>query len=143
MIQALSKYQAILMATATVLVALKPGLGKPNIIMIYSDDQKRGTIHALGNAIIHTPNLDRMVKEGTSFRNCVIAGADRAAVCVPSRAMLLSGKTLYHSGGGTIKGVTMPQNLKNRGYATWHFGKWHNDRASQVRSFTGGMPLPA
>ena len=114
---------------------------RPNVIFIYTDDQKRGTIHALGNEIINTPNLDRMVAEGTYFENSIIAGANSGAVCVPSRAMVLTGKSLYRCGGGTIQGVTMPQNMMNNGYESWHFGKWHNDKASHVRSFTGGHAI--
>lgn len=122
-------------------VFIRTSIARPHVIMIYVDDQKRGTIHALGNDIIHTPNLDRMAREGTYFSNCYIAGANSAAVCIPSRAMLLSGRTLHRSGKNVIAGTTMPQNMLENGYESWHFGKWHNDKKSHLRSFTGGHAI--
>ena len=44
---------------------------KPNILFILTDDQRFDTIHALGNGQIKTPNLDRLVREGTAFTRCV------------------------------------------------------------------------
>ena len=49
-------------------------MGKPNIFFILTDDQRSGTIHALGNEEIHTPNMDWLVREGTSFTRAHIPG---------------------------------------------------------------------
>ena len=69
---------------------------KPNILFILTDDQRAGTIHALGNDEIKTPNMDRLVERGTAFTRAYIPGGTASAVCMPSRAMLNSGKTLFH-----------------------------------------------
>lgn len=63
----------------------------PNILFIISDDQAPDTIAALGNADIHTPNLDRLAKGGTSFTHCFNQGSWSGAVCVASRTMLITG----------------------------------------------------
>jgi hypothetical protein len=69
---------------------------KPNVLFLLTDDQRYGTIHALGNDEIQTPNMDRLVRMGTSFVNAHIPGGTASAVCMPSRAMINSGKTLFH-----------------------------------------------
>lgn len=71
---------------------------KPNILFILADDQCYDTIHALGNPEIQTPSLDRLVERGTSFSNTYNMGAWGAAVCVASRAMLNTGRSVWHAG---------------------------------------------
>ena len=61
------------------------------------------TIAAHGNPHIATPNLDRLAAGGFSFRGNYIFGANNGAVCVPSRAMLMSGKTWFHVDTATLK----------------------------------------
>src|SRR5213078_1271708 len=68
---------------------------KPNILFIFADDQRADTIAALGNPIIKTPNLDRLVKRGVSFDRAYMQGGLQGATCVPSRAMLLTGMPLF------------------------------------------------
>ena len=58
---------------------------KPNVLIIYTDDQAFDTIHALGNEQIQTPNLDRLAERGFAFTNTYCQGGQSAAVCVPSR----------------------------------------------------------
>src|SRR5690349_12255584 len=60
---------------------------RPNVLFLFSDDQRVDTIASLGNAHIRTPNLDRLVKSGTAFTGAYCMGANQGAVCVPSRAM--------------------------------------------------------
>ena len=69
---------------------------RPNVLFLLTDDQRYGTIHALGNNEIKTPNIDKLVRRGTSFVNAHIPGGTASAVCMPSRAMINSGKTLFH-----------------------------------------------
>ena len=69
---------------------------KPNIVFFFTDDQRAGTIHALGNERIHTPNMDWLVENGTAFNQAYIMGGTCGAVCMPSRAMLMTGRTLFH-----------------------------------------------
>ena len=66
---------------------------QPNIVLIFTDDQRAGTIHALGNEHIHTPNMDWLVENGTAFTQAYIMGGTCGAVCMPSRAMLMTGRT--------------------------------------------------
>ena len=115
---------------------------KPNVILIFSDDQRYNTIHALGNEAIQTPNLDRLAKEGTSFSRAYMMGSMMPGTCVPSRAMLLSGRSLFRLDG---KGhnippshVTIPEALKENEYYTYWVGKSHQTASSMGRIFDGG-----
>jgi len=69
---------------------------KPNILFLFTDDQRHDTIHALGNEHIQTPHTDRLVKSGVVFTNAYIMGGSSPAVCSPSRASLFSGLTLWN-----------------------------------------------
>lgn len=115
---------------------------RPNIVLLLADDQRPDTIAALGNPVIRTPHLDALVRGGVAFRNAHIEGSMQPAVCVPSRAMLLTGRSLLRleKTGSVIppRQPTFPELLRQAGYATFAAGKWHNDRASFARSFTGG-----
>jgi len=120
---------------------------RPNIVLIFSDDQRlQGTIHALGGTEVITPNIDKLVKSGTSFTNNYIMGGTQGAVCTPSRNMLMTGKNLF-SLGSTAADVIYPENttlgqvLGENGYATYGVGKWHNDRASFNRTFQNGAEI--
>ncbi|MBO9620722.1 MAG: sulfatase-like hydrolase/transferase [Niabella sp.] len=127
---------------------------KPNILVLLTDDQRYNTIHALGNAAIITPNMDRLAKEGMAFTQAHIMGGMGGAICCPSRAMLMSGRSLFHvhQDGEYIPetDVTFPELFRKNGYVTFETGKWHQDKASFNRSFTtgdniffGGMHPPA
>ena len=67
----------------------------PNILFFFTDDQRFDTIRALGNDRIRTPNLDTLVARGTRFTHSHIPGGTSGAVCIPSRAMLHTGRTLF------------------------------------------------
>ena len=67
---------------------------KPNIILIMTDQQRFDSIAALGASWMHTPNLDRLAREGVSFSNCFVT----SPVCVTSRASLFSGKYPHKTG---------------------------------------------
>jgi len=69
---------------------------KPNILFFFTDDQRFDTIRALGNNEVHTPNLDALAARGTVFTHAHIPGGTCGAVCMPSRAMLHTGRTLFH-----------------------------------------------
>lgn len=116
----------------------KPADQKPNIIIIYTDDQ--GTLDAgcYGAGDLHTPNIDRLGKSGIRFTQ-----AYAHTVCCPSRAALLTGRYPQRSGinnwtqndahlGEDEKGINMPLDevtiaevLKENGYQTAIMGKWH------------------
>jgi len=115
---------------------------KPNVVFFFTDDQRFDTIHALGNHEIITPNIDKLVKTGTTFTHAHIPCGTSGAVCMPSRAMLHTGRTLFHieGAGESIpeEHTTMGEAFRTSGYRTFGTGKWHNGRQSYQRSFTDG-----
>lgn len=115
---------------------------RPNIILFFADDQRFDTINALGNDEIITPNLDRLVERGTSYTNASIMGGTSGAICMPSRAMLMTSRTLFHLDrqGQDIPDdhVMMGEALQQAGYTTFGTGKWHNGRRAYARNFSHG-----
>lgn len=115
----------------------------PDILFIVADDQRPDTIHALGNAVIETPNLDRLVASGTSFSRAY-AGYP---ICHVSRAQILTGtpafKALPKYPGGAINPqlATLGGTLQKAGYHTCYTGKWHNDGHPQQRGYTTASGL--
>ena len=105
---------------------------QPNILFVYSDDQRWDTIAALGNPDIKTPHLDRLVERGFHFTNAYCMGSMVGAVCLPSRTMLITGRSLWHipekpRSVKTPPGVTvLPTALRDAGYVTFHCGKIGN-----------------
>jgi arylsulfatase A-like enzyme len=115
---------------------------KLNVVFFFSDDQRHDTIAALGNEDIRTPNLDRLVRGGFAFTHAFCMGSTMPAVCAPSRAMLLTGRTLYRAPVDIPSQLpTWPEIFRKAGYTTFGAGKWHNERASYTRSFTTGGPV--
>ncbi|QDT32456.1 sulfatase-like hydrolase/transferase [Thalassoglobus polymorphus] len=125
---------------------------KPNILFIFADDQCYDTIHALGNDEIRTPNLDRLVSEGTTFTQCYNMGGWNGAICVASRTMINTGRYIWHANkvNADLKaevenGRFWAEHMKSAGYRTYMTGKWHVkydaaktfDIADHIR---GGMP---
>jgi len=125
---------------------------RPNIILILADDQRFNTVHALGNPEIITPNLDNLVLRGTTFTNAYNMGGWNGAICQASRAMLISGRSLwrahkmdsvFRAGGGIDD--TWGKLMVGAGYDTYMTGKWHVEaRAEEVfqstRNVRPGMP---
>lgn len=107
---------------------------RPNIVILFTDDQRYDTVRALGNAEIHTPNMDRLVKRGTAFTHACIMGGSVGAVCIPSRAMLMTGQSLWHVNSSIVAPAPsnqkpfdlFPELLQRSGYKTFATGKWHN-----------------
>ncbi len=118
---------------------------RPNIVFFFTDDQRFDTIHALGNAAIHTPNIDKLVARGTTFTHAHIPCGTCGAVCMPSRAMLHTGRSLFHLDreGQQIPQdhTTLGQALRENGYRTFATGKWHNGKESFNRSFADGADI--
>ncbi len=100
----------------------------PNIILIMTDDQGWGDAGFNGNTEIKTPNLDYLASNGIIFDRFYSA----SAVCSPTRASLITGRNPYRMGIPTankghmkVEEITIAELLKDKGYATGHFGKWH------------------
>ncbi|WP_075603734.1 sulfatase-like hydrolase/transferase [Saccharicrinis aurantiacus] len=102
---------------------------KPNIIFLFADDQCHNTINALGNKEVITPNLDKMVAEGVTFTNAYNMGSWSGAVCLASRTMMNSGKSVWQAKNYFSKksapAKTWGQRMQEQGYETYMTGKWH------------------
>ncbi len=106
---------------------------KPNFVIIFADDQGYGDLGCFGSTKIETPNIDRLAAEGRRFTSFMVA----SPVCTPSRAALLTGCYPKRVGlhqhvlfPASKKGLhpdehTIADHLKQQGYATACFGKWH------------------
>ncbi len=112
-----------------------------NVLLIFSDDQRADTIGALGNPHIETPNLDKLVQRGTAFTRAYCMGGLQGAVCVPSRAMLMTGRPLWRIQEQLKDQRTWPEQFTAAGYATFITGKWHNGRESLLRVFPAGRAI--
>jgi len=107
---------------------------RPNILLIFTDQQRWDTIHAGGNPIIKTPNLDRLVHEGVRFSNAFTA----SPVCVSARCSMIHGQ-YPHKTGCAYNGDPMPADrpslmacLTDAGYRTHGVGKMHFRPDSQA-----------
>jgi arylsulfatase A-like enzyme len=125
---------------------------RPNILFIFSDDQRFDTIHALGNREIRTPNLDSLARRGVAFTQACIMGGTVGAVCIPSRGMLMTGQSLFHVHNNIIAPEKAPEGsrrpfdlfpelFRKAGYTTFGVGKWHNGPALYARCFGQGGPI--
>jgi arylsulfatase len=101
-------------------------MNPPNILLIMTDQQRADTIAALGNPVIRTPTLDRLVREGTAFTRCYTP----SPVCVSARCSMLTGLPPHVT--GCTDNMPMPQNvpsfiegLAHLGYRTHGVGKMH------------------
>ncbi|MBS9462572.1 sulfatase-like hydrolase/transferase [Flagellimonas sp. 389] len=104
---------------------------RPNIIFIITDDQQKGLLGIEGNITSNTPNIDRIGKEGVVFENAFVV----TPLCSPSRTSFLTGNYAHNHnvinndklGLDVISHtlLTWPRQLRESGYATAFFGKWH------------------
>lgn len=105
---------------------------RPNIIIIQADDLGFGDIGYNGNTVIQTPNIDKFATESVVFNQFYTQ-----SVCAPSRASLLTGKHFLKTGVSGVHGgrdfininqTTIAQKLKEEGYVTGMWGKWHSGK---------------
>ena len=121
--------------TALVLLSAAPAFAqaKPNVVLIVMDDVGYGDYGAYGAPDIRTPNVDRLARDGVRFTDFYAAPS-----CTPTRAALITGRYYQRTGlenplpaapaagrGLVANGRSLPQLMKNDGYATGLIGKWH------------------
>ncbi len=111
---------------------------KPNIVLIFTDNQQASTLACYGNTEVHTPNLDRLASQGMKFENAFCPNA----FCSPCRASLLTGSLPsqhgvhswiddrnmqdWPSGWHALNGIqTLPRLLQGESYKTALVGKYH------------------
>lgn len=127
---------------------------KPNILFLLTDDHR---FSSLGNSKLEnvsTPNLDKLAASGTSFENAYILGAQHGAVCSPSRAMLMTGKSFWKlpetitamwsvadSVRGNYQDITFPEVLRKNGYFNFTTGKHHNGELMVQNGFDSGKAI--
>lgn len=128
-------------ALLVALILLPRLAAQPNILFLFSDDQRPDTIGAWGNPLIETPNIDKLVAGGFSFRNNYCLGSVGEAVCAPSRAMLHTGKAYFRIPLDMEGQATIGELLGKAGYTTFGTGKWHNGPPSWARSFQQGRGI--
>ena len=108
-----------------------PAAGRPNVVLIMSDDLGYADLSSYGATDIKTPNIDSLGRDGIKLTDFYANGV----LCSPTRAALINGRYQQRYridnvvGGATpplkITGASLPQLLKNNGYATGLIGKWH------------------
>ena len=116
---------------------------QPNILFMIADDHRFDAIGAMGDATVQTPVLDSLMARGTTFRQTHIMGSLVGAVCVPSRAAVLTSANLFRSGMQEINRelAVWPQVMREAGYHTFATGKWHNDKQTFTNSFADGAKI--
>ncbi|GMU23416.1 MAG: sulfatase [Phycisphaerae bacterium] len=125
------------LASSPAALAAEPDRARPNILFILADQYRQDCVGTFGNRGIHTPNLDRLAKEGMRFDRAYAA----QPVCSPNRGSILTG--LYpHSHGVFENNVPLPKTSKAmsemlapRGYDCGYFGKWHLVRRDAFETF--------
>jgi arylsulfatase A-like enzyme len=123
-----------------------PGRERPNFLVLLSDDQTYRALGVLGKLEVKTPNLDRLARRGMLFTHCFNQGGWSGAVCIPSRTMLNTGRTLWASRGTNAQDIPSAtalwgETLGRAGYDTFMVGKWHIPDAALKRSFQRLGPL--
>ncbi|WP_082897073.1 sulfatase-like hydrolase/transferase [Thalassotalea crassostreae] len=119
---------------------------RPNIILMMADDLGYGDTGFTGHKVVQTPNLDQIAKDGAIMTNFHAGGP----VCSPTRGTYLTGRHYFRYGifsaniGHLPKQeITIAEVLKEKGYTTGHFGKWHLGTLSKTESSKGAKRKPA
>ena len=122
-------WQLILALGAALAVPAAALAAGPNVVLVMTDDQGYGDLGIHGNPVIKTPNLDALARESVRIDPFYVS-----PVCAPTRASLMTGRYNYRTGavdtylGRALMGageITIAEVLRDAGYTTGIFGKWH------------------
>jgi arylsulfatase A-like enzyme len=109
--------------------AASPSAGKPNVIIVLTDDQGMGDFSCYGNPVLKTPNLDQLREQCVRLTDFHVT-----PMCTPTRGELMTGQDAVRNGATSVTGgrsfirpgiPTMPEIFAAAGYRTGLFGKWH------------------
>lgn len=137
------KHLPLSVALFALLVPGARAADRPNVVLVVTDDQGYGDLGAHGNPIVRTPNLDAMAKRSAVLTNFYVS-----PVCTPTRASLMTGRYNYRTRAiDTYRGrammdpgeVTVARLLRDAGYATGIFGKWHLGDTYPLRAMDKGF----
>ena len=152
----ITSWIALLVALqASAVVASALNARRPNILFLLSDDHRSDGVAALGNPHIKTPALDRLVERGMSFNRAYVMGAMEGAVCMPSRCMIQTGRSLFRlppvqlsrktyadvrrpAMKGKVEGrdwALLPRVMRVAGYETFHMGKRGNECLPAIEAY--------
>lgn len=102
---------------------------RPNIVILLADDLQANCLGLLGHPVVKTPHLDALCREGFIFRNAYVAGSHVPAVCLPSRAMIQTGRSyhrdnrVWNTKPRTDLPPTLAETIRRTGYASIRSGK--------------------
>ncbi|MBN2450732.1 MAG: sulfatase-like hydrolase/transferase [Lentisphaeria bacterium] len=128
------------------------GRARPNLVLIFTDDQRHDAVGYAGNEAVHTPNLDRLARAGLILRNCFV----NTSICAVSRANILCGQyPARHGVDDFLKTLSsaqlqasVPARLRAAGYQTAFFGKWgigdtpeRTHQGAAVFDYWAGQPM--
>ena len=122
-------FSATSLLSSTLLSCAEKKNSRPNVILIITDDQGYGDFGVAGNPVIRTPNMDVLAKKSGQMTNYYVQ-----PVCAPTRSCLMTGRYNYRTrcidtfvGRAMMETeeITLAELLKDSGYATGIFGKWH------------------
>jgi arylsulfatase/arylsulfatase A len=136
----------VLLAVAASCCGAAPAApGRPNIILVMTDDQGLGDLGVTGNPVLRTPNLDAMAARSARMSRFYVS-----PVCTPTRASLMTGRHNYRTraidtwiGRAMMEPeeVTIAEVLREAGYATGIFGKWHLGDCYPMRPIDQGFEV--
>lgn len=145
----MNRFFLLIVVAATGTTAWAAETPKPNILHIHTDDHRADGLGALDTPWLQTPRLDELVRRGMVFTHCYTQGSMIGAVCLPSRTMLLTGRSLFRiPGGGRAAAerpgdpaTALPRVLSAAGYETFHAGKGGNEYKVGIEAFDHNLVM--